>query len=148
MERTYRVLLVDDEEAFTSALSKRLSRRGLDVKTASDGNEGLGLIESEAFDVVVLDVKMPGMSGMQVLKAIKGRFPDIEVILLSGHADMDDAVDSLAFGAFDFLVKPTSTERLLCRILDAAKAVGFRSNGSNGCPVDVDRPTSGSGSSM
>lgn len=76
------------------------------MKTASDGNEGLGLIESEAFDVVVLDVKMPGMSGMQVLKAIKGRFPDIEVILLSGHADMDDAVDSLAFGAFDFLVKP------------------------------------------
>lgn len=131
MERAYRVLLVDDEEGFTSALSKRLTRRGLSVSCAGGGLDALAVLANEPFEVVVLDVKMPGMNGMEVLKAIKQSHPAVEVILLSGHADMNDAVDSLALGAFDFLVKPASTERLLCRIQDAAKAAVFRVNGNS-----------------
>ena len=80
-----KVLLVDDEVSFTTSMQKVLSRRGFDVKVASDGLTALPLIAGEQFDVVVLDIKMPGMDGIQVLKEIRRFSPDIRVILLTGH---------------------------------------------------------------
>ncbi|CCO23732.1 response regulator [Maridesulfovibrio hydrothermalis] len=120
------VLLVDDEEGFSSVLSKRLSKRKINVRIATGGEMALQLLSTEQFHVVVLDVKMPGMNGMQVLKVIKQRYPQVEVILLTGHADMDNALESMTAGAFDFLLKPANTEILIYRINDAAKAAKMK----------------------
>lgn len=132
MSETIRVLLVDDEDGFISALSKRLSRRGMDVSTAPGGEEALALLETAPVDVMVLDVKMPRMDGMQVLSLVKSRHPGVEVILLTGHADMDCALNALAAGAFDFLIKPVDIELLGCRIMAAAQGISLRGQ----CPVD------------
>ena len=121
MENEIRVLLVDDEKEFTSTLSKRLERRGLSVSVASEATEAFACLDNASFDVVVLDVKMPDVDGLQALKSFKNHFPGVEVILLTGHADMSDAVKSMHSGAFDFLVKPTPFELLLCKIRDAAE---------------------------
>lgn len=126
MSDIIRVLLVDDEDGFIAALSKRLDRRGMAVSTASGGEEALALLEREPFDVMVLDVKMPRLDGMQVLSMVKGRHPGVEVILLTGHADMNCALDALSAGAFDFLIKPVAIELLACRIMAAAKGKTLR----------------------
>lgn len=131
MNDTIRVLLVDDEDGFISALSKRLTRRGMSVSTASGGEEAMALLETDPFDVMVLDVKMPRMGGMQVLSMVKGRHPGVEVILLTGHADMNCALDALSAGAFDFLIKPVAIELLACRIMAAAQGKTLRGE----CPV-------------
>ncbi|XPV75891.1 MAG: response regulator [Desulfovibrio sp.] len=123
-----RVMLVDDEVGFTSTLSKRMRRQGLMVETASGGEEALGVLSTEPVDVVVLDMKMPGMDGIQTLKSIRQHHEDVEVILLTGHADIADAVESMTLGAFDFLVKPANTELLMCRIRDAAAGAQLRKN--------------------
>lgn len=123
MEDIIRVLLVDDEEGFTSALSKRLERRGFVVSVAAGAAAGFAHLENTSCDVVVLDVKMPGVNGMQALKTFKSHFHGVEVILLTGHADITDAMDSMRSGAYDFLLKPTPFEVLQGRIRDAA-AVG------------------------
>ena len=119
--RNIRILLIDDEEGFSSVLAKRLTRRGVEVVTATDGAEGLFKLDTEIFQVVVLDMKMPGMNGLQVLKTIKNRHPYVEVILLTGNADMNSALASMNAGAFDFMLKPANTEILTHRIYDAAK---------------------------
>ncbi|NDV27825.1 response regulator [Desulfovibrio sp. JC010] len=119
--KNIRILLIDDEEGFSSVLAKRLTRRGVEVITAADGAEGLLKLDTELFQVVVLDMKMPGMNGLQVLKTIKNRHPSVEVILLTGNADMDSALASMNAGAFDFMLKPANTEILTHRIYDAAK---------------------------
>ena len=137
-----RVMLVDDESGFTSTLSKRLNRKGLDVHTADSGMDALSALHDEHYDVVVLDMKMPGMDGMQTLKAIKKEHPKIEVILLTGHADIRDAVDSMDEGAFDFLTKPANADLLYCRIRDAAKSAALRGQGRSG---DADGPDGADG---
>ncbi len=119
--KNIRVLLIDDEEGFSSVLAKRLSKRGLEVTTAAGGGEGLLKLDTELFQVVVLDMKMPGINGLQVLKTIKNRHPQIEVILLTGNADMNSALASMNLGAFDFILKPANTEILMHRIYDAAQ---------------------------
>ncbi|WP_319778181.1 response regulator [Maridesulfovibrio sp.] len=120
--KNIRILLIDDEEGFSSVLAKRLSRRGVEVVTAADGAAGLLRLEIELFQVVILDMQMPGMNGLQVLKTIKNRHPNVEVILLTGNADMDSALASMNAGAFDFMLKPANTEILTHRIYDAAKS--------------------------
>lgn len=120
MENQIRVLLVDDEKDFTSALSKRLVHRGFDVLIAPDASEGFTILEQHSIDVVILDVKMPGLDGLQALKAIKSNFHGVEVILLTGHAVMSDAIESMYSGAFDFLIKPAPLDLLVCKIQDAA----------------------------
>lgn len=117
-----RVLLVDDEMDYTAVLSKRLSRQGLAVCTACDGGEAFSMIEHRPYDVVVLDVGLPDINGMQLLKAIKKRSDSIEVIMLTGSASGDNTMKSWRAGAFDFLSKPARTDILTQRIIDAARA--------------------------
>ncbi|MDP3028747.1 MAG: response regulator [Deltaproteobacteria bacterium] len=119
MGEPIRVLLVDDEERFAQTLSKRLTERGLSVLTASRGMEALELMEDHVFDVVVLDVKMPGMTGVETLREIKKIQPLTEVILLTGHASVDSAIEGMRLGALEYLMKPCEIEELMARIEEA-----------------------------
>jgi len=111
-----RVLLVDDEKDYTDALSQRLELRDFAVSTAYDGDEALKLIEKQEYDVVVLDVRMPGPDGNQILKIIKKRKPLTEVIMLTGHATVQIAIDGMKSGVYDFLIKPVDTNLLVEKI--------------------------------
>ena len=115
-----KVLLVDDEAAFTASLSKVLSRRGFEVETASDGLTALARIAGGSFDVIVLDVKMPGMDGIQVLNEIKRLALDLRVILLTGHLSITDEETGLKGGAFAYLFKPIPFPKLVSVIESAA----------------------------
>ena len=114
-----KTLLVDDEEIFLETIGKRLSKRGLDTKTAKNGTECLKMLQTVNVDIVVTDVKMPGMDGIELLKAIKQTRPHIEVILLTGHANPDDGVEGIKKGAFDYLTKPIELEHLWGKITQA-----------------------------
>ncbi len=113
------LLLVDDEDDFRSTLSKRLERRGAHVSQASNGKACLDVMATHPIDVVVLDVKMPGMGGIEVLQYIKADHPQVEVIFLTGHAATQDGVEGIKLGAFDYLSKPIEFEHLLGKILQA-----------------------------
>jgi DNA-binding NtrC family response regulator len=115
------VLLVDDELSFVETLAKRLSLRRLQVTTAGSAADALQALERTPVDVVVLDVKMPGMDGIAATKAIRDAHPLIEVILLTGHANLEASVEGLAMGAFDYLLKPVSIDELVYKIEDAAR---------------------------
>jgi DNA-binding NtrC family response regulator len=115
-----RVLLVDDEVDFTRSLGKVLSRRGFIVESASDGLTGLARIAQEPFDVIVLDVKMPGMDGLQVLSEIKRMALETRVILLTGHLSLTDEQKGIQKGAFAFLFKPVPITKLVGVISSAA----------------------------
>jgi DNA-binding NtrC family response regulator len=120
-EEGIKVLLVDDEADFLRTLSKRLTMRKLEVCTATSGEEGLRVLESQPVDVVVLDVRMPGMDGIQTIKEIRKRYPKVEVILLTGHADIECSIEGMNYGAFDYLLKPVAIDELLYKIQDAYK---------------------------
>ena len=113
---TIRVLLVDDEEEFVEALAQRLEIREFDVTTATSGTEALDRIAEKEIDLVILDVQMPEVDGLEVLQKIKQTKPLIEVIMLTGHATVQTAIDGMKLGAFDFLMKPTETEDLVEKI--------------------------------
>jgi len=117
----FRVLLVDDEVEFVETLVKRLRKRRLDVIAASSGKAALGLIRQQPVDVVVLDVKMPDMDGIQTLREIKKVNPDVEVIMLTGHASVEVALQGMELGAFDYLMKPMDIDELLYKLQDAYK---------------------------
>ena len=114
-----RILLVDDEAQFVAATAKRLRRRGFEVLEANSGPEGLGLLDLESVDVAVLDVGMPGMDGIQVLRELRMRHPRVAVLMLTGHADMEVAISGMAMGAFDYLMKPVDVDILAGKIRDA-----------------------------
>jgi DNA-binding NtrC family response regulator len=107
-----RVLLVDDETEFVSALAERLSLRGYDAQVATSGEEALGKINSTPPDVVLLDMLMPGMSGLEVLKRIKRDHPQVRVILLTGRGSWD-GIQGVREGAYDCLMKPIQIEELM-----------------------------------
>ncbi|HSO71135.1 MAG TPA: response regulator, partial [Thermodesulfobacteriota bacterium] len=111
-----RILIVDDEERFRTTLGKRLSERGLDVETLGSGEEALKIVKEKLFDVIILDVKMPGMDGIETLTELKKINPNIEVLLLTGHASVDSAVDGMRLGAYDYLMKPCEIEVLMEKI--------------------------------
>jgi len=115
----FSVLLVDDEEDFLRTIIKRLTKRGLRAQGASRGEQALAMLAEEPRDVVVLDVKMPGMDGLAVLKKIKANWPTTEVIMLTGHASIDAAMEGMGCGAFDYLMKPADLEDLLYKLEDA-----------------------------
>jgi DNA-binding response OmpR family regulator len=115
-----KVLLVDDEVDFTASLKKVLSRRGFEVEEASDGLIALSLIAKEPFDVIVLDVKMPGMDGIHVLSEIKRMALNTRVILLTGHLSLTDEEKGIKEGAFAYLFKPFPILKLVSVILAAA----------------------------
>ncbi|MDP3430533.1 MAG: response regulator [Desulfomicrobium sp.] len=113
------ILLIDDETQFVVTMAKRLRKRGFVVAEAGGGLEGLRKLEAGTVDVVVLDVGMPDMDGIQVLREIKMRFPNIPVLVLTGHADMEVAISGMAMGAFDYLMKPLELEILVGKIREA-----------------------------
>jgi len=121
-----KVLVVDDEQGFREPLVKRLKRRDLEVSAAASGQEALEILGVFPADVVLLDVKMPGMSGFEALHRIKAVHPLVEVILLTGHADLDSSVQCLECGAFDYLLKPADMDSLLFKIQDAHKSKTLR----------------------
>jgi len=114
-----KVLLVDDEKEFTDTLAQRLEIRDFEVTTASSADEALDQLGKREVDVVVLDVLMPGKDGVAALHEIKKVHPLVEVILLTGHATVESAVEGLKSGAFDYLLKPTETKDLIAKIVQA-----------------------------
>jgi DNA-binding NtrC family response regulator len=117
-----KVLLVDDEVPFVEAMVRRLTKRDLEIFTAHSGQEGLDMLaEHPSTDVVILDVKMPGMDGIATLKEIKSRFPLVEVIMLTAHATVESAIDGMKLGAFDYLMKPAEIEELVEKVRKAEK---------------------------
>ena len=118
------VLLVDDEEAFVEALARRLDKRGFRVTTATSGQQALEALEkggATRIDVVILDVKMPGMDGLETLAAIKERHPLVEVVMLTGHATVESAIEGMKRGAFDYLMKPCEMEMLTTKLQQAGR---------------------------
>lgn len=114
------ILLVDDEKDFVEMLSMRLEEEGDKVTPAYDGKMCLENLEKKNIDVVILDIKMPGMDGIQTLREIKNKYPLVEVILLTGHGSTETAIEGLKLGAFDYLLKPADFEDLQ-NILAGAK---------------------------
>jgi len=115
-----KVLLVDDEAPFVEALGKRLSKRELTVVTAFSGAEALEKLEQDSrIDVVILDVKMPGMDGIETLQAIKTKYPLVEVVMLTGHATVESAIEGMKKGALDYLMKPCDMDILMAKVQEA-----------------------------
>ena len=110
------VLLVDDEEDFLELLTERLENRGLKVSSVTSGEDAVMKSEDEDFDAVILDIAMPGIDGIETLKRIKEKKPDIEIILLTGHATSPRSIEAMKFGAEDLLEKPVDLEILLEKI--------------------------------
>lgn len=117
---TTTVLLVDDEQEFVEALAERLQVRGLAVVTASNGTAALERAKERVFDAVLLDMAMPGLDGLQTLKGLLAINPDLQVILLTGRATLQQGVEAMKLGALDLLEKPADITTLVARIEDAA----------------------------
>jgi len=113
------VLLVDDEEQFLQVLSERLTNRGLHVISVTSGEEAIAMVENKTFDAVVVDLAMPGIDGIETTKQIKEKRPDLEIIILTGHATVKAGIEAMKLGAEDFLEKPVDLNVLLERIRNA-----------------------------
>ncbi len=114
-----RLLIVDDEERFLITTKSLLDKRGVITAVATNGADAMNILERENIDVVILDIKMPGMSGIYALRKIKEKYPFIEIIILSGHGSPDSAVEALNMGAFAFLMKPCDIQTLLSKVQEA-----------------------------
>ena len=113
------VLLVDDEEPFVQTLAKRLTLRRFDVYTATRAERAFSTLRDHHIDVVVLDVRMPDLDGIEATREIKASYPLIEVVLLTGHASMEASLEGMKIGAFDYLLKPVNIDELVYKIEDA-----------------------------
>ncbi len=113
------ILLVDDEEAFLKVLSQRLETRGMKVDTSTSGEAAIEKAKVKGFDAIVLDLAMPGVDGMETLKRIKNDNPDLQIIMLTGHATVDKSVEAIKEGAVDFMEKPVDLNKLLKKIEEA-----------------------------
>lgn len=116
-----RVLLVDDEVGFAEVISKRLRKRGMLVSPVFTGADAIKTIRKNDFDVAILDLKMEDMDGIEVLKIFKKAYPEMEVIMLTGHGSEKAAKEGLEYGAFDYLTKPCELEDLVKKIYAAAQ---------------------------
>jgi len=114
-----RVLLVDDEVEFVRALAKRLTAKGLNIEASGDGESAVEKVKQSDFDVIVLDLAMPGMDGLETLKRLREVNPDLQVILLTGHGTIKSGVAAMKGGATDFLEKPAEFQELLAKIREA-----------------------------
>ncbi|MFP5213505.1 MAG: sigma-54-dependent transcriptional regulator [Acidobacteriota bacterium] len=117
--KDFRVLIVDDEPDFLETIVKRLKKRKIDASGVSSGKEALALLEAQVFDVVVLDVRMPGMDGIETLREMKRMRPVMEVIMLTGHASVESGMQGMQLGAFDYMMKPADIDELLEKIRQA-----------------------------
>ncbi len=122
----FRVLLVDDEDDFRETLQKRLRNRKLLVEVAENGYKALELLQAQDFDVVILDVKMPGLDGIETLKEIKIKKPEVEVIMLTGHASVESGIQGMQLGAFDYVMKPVPLDELLDKMRQAYERKAMR----------------------
>jgi len=120
-QKDIKVLVVDDEVAFANTLSQRLQMRDMIVGTAYDGEEALSKLRKEEPDVMVLDLRMPGMQGMDVLRETKKAYPHVQVIVLTGHGTDKDAEEAKRLGGFDFLNKPADIDHLERKIRNACQ---------------------------
>jgi len=111
-----KVLVIDDETRFLETTRKLLERRGIETLTASSGIRAVDIVAAEPVDVVILDVKMPGLDGIEVLRRIKKTRPAAEVIMLTGHVSLESAIDGLKYGACDYVMKPCDIEELVTKI--------------------------------
>ena len=116
-----RLLLVDDEEGFVNVLTKRMTRRNINVTVALSGTEGIQALRKQDFDVAVLDLKMEDMDGIEVLKIFKKMYPEMAVIMLTGHGSEQAAKEGMEYGAFDYLTKPCELEELIEKITESVK---------------------------
>lgn len=117
--RADRVLLVDDEVEFVATLAERMRSRGLDVRTAHSGNEALEIVKETSFDAIVLDLAMPGMSGIETLRHLREKEPNLQIMLLTGQGTIPAAVEATQLGAMDVLEKPTEIDVLIEKIREA-----------------------------
>ena len=114
-----KVLLVDDEEDFLSTLAERLETRGLKVSTATSGEDAVTSAEKQDYDLIVLDLSMPGIDGLETLKRIKAKQPDAEIIMLTGQGSIRTGIEAMKLGAEDFLQKPVDISELMDKISEA-----------------------------
>ncbi|MEJ5287532.1 MAG: hypothetical protein CH6_0829 [Candidatus Kapaibacterium sp.] len=120
-EKKIKLLVVDDEVQFLDSISKRLELRGFEVFKATNGDEAINLARNQKFDLALVDLKMPGLDGKQVLEILKSEHKYIEVIILTGHGSLDSAVECTKLGAFDYLPKPYELEDLILKLKEAYK---------------------------
>lgn len=119
----FRVLVVDDEEDFLETLVNRLKRRQVDATGVESGVAALDLLSKEDFDVVILDVMMPAMDGIEALKRIKDLKPFTEVIMLTGHGSVESGIQGMRHGAFDYIMKPAEIDDLMVKIREAYERI-------------------------
>lgn len=119
MEHVIKLLIVDDESRFLNAIATRLRKRGFDVRTATNGHDAIALAREEKFDVAVLDLKMPGMDGAELLRLLKQEHDYLEAVILTGHGSLESAVELTKLGAFGYLPKPYELEKLIETLRDA-----------------------------
>jgi DNA-binding NtrC family response regulator len=115
------VLVVDDEEQFLKVFSQRLEGHGMAVDTATSGEEALKKVKGKDFDAIILDLVMPGMTGIETLKRIRSENPDLQFIILTGHGSIEKAVEAIKEGAFDFLEKPADVNKIIEKISEAKR---------------------------
>ena len=119
--KNFRVLLVDDETEFVQAMAERLKMRDLDANTVYDGEQALSFVGGQEPDVMVLDLKMPGIDGMEVLRQVKKSYPKLQVIILTGHGTEKDEEEARRLGAFEYLEKPVPLDVLIKKMKQAVK---------------------------
>ncbi len=141
----FSVLLVDDDSYFLDTLVERLRMRQIKVDGVYSGEAAFEYIDKKQVDVVVLEMRMPEMSGIETLKGIKKRNTLIEVIMLTGHANLEVAIESMELGAFDYLLKPIEIDALLYKIQDAfqkktiqEKKIDYRKEAMGKCKIEND----------
>ena len=122
MNANYKILLVDDEDEFVSTLAERLEMRGYAANVAYDGEEALESIENEMPAVVVLDIKMPGLNGIEVLKRLLNLAPGLPVLLLTGYGSTEEGMQGMQIGAFDYMMKPLNIDDLIKKMEEAISA--------------------------
>ncbi len=118
----FKVLLVDDEVEFVTTLAERLQLRGINSIVATDGEEALRKLYSEKPEIVVLDLLMPGIGGLEILRRIKQERPETQVILLTGKGSVGEGIESMQMGAFDYIMKPINIDDLIDKMKAAARA--------------------------
>jgi DNA-binding NtrC family response regulator len=122
MENVIKLLIVDDETRFLNAIAQRLTKRGFDVRTAENGKDAIQLARSEKFDIALLDLRMPGMDGGEVLRVLKEEHQFLEAIILTGHGSLESAVELTKLGAYSYLPKPYELEKLIQVLQEAYQA--------------------------
>ena len=123
-----RVLIVDDEGQFVDAVVERLRLRGFDAEGVTTGHEAMELLGQSSYDVLLLDVKMPGLGGLEILSRVKEKWPGLRVVFLTGHGSSQDAEKGMELGAFDYVMKPVNIDDLI-KILRAAMEGGTKDDG-------------------